>query len=195
MDYLANAGHYLVSVLLGIIVVVLLLRVMLQLVRANYYNPLSQFVLKLTNPVLMPLGKLIPRWRNVDVAALLLAWIVKAVSMVLLALLNPRLPGFTLAAIEPLSLLLFALVGLLDLAILIMMVAMFIIVIFSWIAPHGNNPIQTVAQQLTQSILRPFRRLIPPIAGFDFSVFFALIALQLARMLIIAPLNDLISRL
>lgn len=183
MSYLQNAGHYLISVLFGIVVVLFLLRVLMQLGRVNYYNPIAQIILKLTNPILMPIGKLIPRWGRLDLAALLIAWLVNT------------LKYYLITPIQAPAIVAVGLVTLLDLGILILMVALFIQVIFSWIAPHQQNPVQVVAQQLCRPILAPLQRVIPPLGGLDLSVLVAMLALQLARMLIIAPLLDASIRL
>ncbi len=183
MSYLQNAGFYLISVLFGIVVVLFLLRVIMQLGRVNYYNPVAQMILKLTNPILMPISKIIPRWGRLDLSALMIAWLVNT------------LKYFLITPIQAPAILAIGLVTLLDMAILILMVALFIQVIFSWISPRQQHPVQVVAQQLCQPIIAPLQRIIPSFGGLDFSVLAAMLALQLARMLIVAPLLDTAVRL
>jgi YggT family protein len=79
MTYFANAGQILVNFIFGALIALLVLRVLLQCVRANFYNPICQFIYKLTNPVLMPMRKVIPAWRNLDIAGVLLAWLLTAI--------------------------------------------------------------------------------------------------------------------
>ena len=90
MGYFARAAQILIDCLFVIAIFLLVLRVMLQAVRANFYNPVCQFLYKATNPVLMPLRKLIPSWRNVDIGALLLAWLLSAIKLALIYALLDR---------------------------------------------------------------------------------------------------------
>src|SRR3954470_1963248 len=85
MGYFANAGQIVIQFVFGALIALIVLRVLLQLVRANFYNPICQFLYKTTNPVLMPLRKVIPSWRNLDIAGIVLAWVVTAIKLALLA--------------------------------------------------------------------------------------------------------------
>ena len=84
MSYFANAGQILVNFAFGALIALVVLRVLLEGVRANFYNPVCQFLYKLTNPVLMPLRKVIPAWRSIDLAAVLLAWLLSAAKLAML---------------------------------------------------------------------------------------------------------------
>nr|HPG94952.1 YggT family protein [Dokdonella sp.] len=90
MPYLANAAQILIEFVFGIVVGLVVLRVLLQLVRANFHNPICQFLYKATNPVLMPLRRIIPAWRRLDVAGVVLAWLLLLLKRVLIfAVLGP----------------------------------------------------------------------------------------------------------
>src|SRR6185295_901334 len=84
MGYFANAGQIIIQIVFGALIALIVLRVLLQWVRANFYNPICQFLYKATNPVLMPLRKVIPAWRNLDIAGICLAWLATALKLVLL---------------------------------------------------------------------------------------------------------------
>ncbi|MEM1091999.1 MAG: YggT family protein [Pseudomonadota bacterium] len=182
--YFGNAGVFLVNLVFGFFIAVLLLRVLLQLVRANFFNPVCQFLVKITNPVLMPLRRIIPNWGRVELSAILLAWVLKSLqTVIVLAILGSSGPALNIVAI--------AAVELLDLVITIFLVVIFIRVILSWVAPQGDNPVLPLLYQLSAPILNPARRVIPLIGGLDLSPVLAIVVLQLARMLVVAPLMDL----
>ncbi|MEM6575596.1 MAG: YggT family protein, partial [Pseudomonadota bacterium] len=92
--YFGNAGVFLVNLVFGFFIAVLLLRVLLQLVRANFFNPVCQFLVKITNPVLMPLRRIIPNWGRVELSAILLAWVLKSLqTVIVLAILGSSGPA------------------------------------------------------------------------------------------------------
>lgn len=186
--YFGNAGVFLVNAIFGFYITVLMLRVLLQLVRANFFNPVCQFLVKITNPPLAPLRRLIPNWGRWDLAAIALAWVLKILSLIIvLAIIGSGVGFGRIAAVSA--------VQLLDLVVIIFMAVVFIKVILSWVAPHGDNPVVPLLYQLSEPILGPARRLLPPIGGLDLSPMIALLALQLLRMLLIQPLMDLTVRI
>lgn len=186
-NYLVNPLVFLVDTLFGLYILVVMLRFLLQLVRADFYNPVSQFLVKVTNPLLRPLRRLVPGWGGIDNASLLLMFGLQLLALALLLLLagapfSPLLlPGLLMATLTKLvSLLLY-----------IYVFAIFILVIISWVSPAGYNPIAALLYSLTEPLMRPARRLIPTIGGIDLSPMAVLIALYLLRMLIIPPLLQL----
>ncbi|MEO7916249.1 MAG: YggT family protein, partial [Dokdonella sp.] len=84
MNYIANAGQLLVEIIIGALIALLVLRVLLQLLRANFRNPICQFLYRFTNPVLIPIRLFIPSWRGIDIAGVLLAWLLTALKLVML---------------------------------------------------------------------------------------------------------------
>jgi len=185
MGYFSNAGAFLIQTLFGLYILVVMLRFLLQWARADFYNPLSQFLVKITNLPLLPLRRIIPGFGGLDSAAIVLMFTLKYAELLLLSLL----PGHSLPNLLGLGIL--ALVELLALALNVFLFGIFIQAILSWIGNTGHNPVASLLYQLTAPILRPFRNLIPPVSGMDLSPMAAIIALYLAMLLIIAPLQDL----
>lgn len=187
-NYLSNPLIFLVQVVFGLYALVVMLRFLLQLVRADFYNPLSQFIVKATTPVLNPLRRIIPGVGGKDVASLVLAWLVLAVQMLLILLIGGK--GFA-----PVAALLLAVPELLELAINIFLYSILIMVVISWINPTGHNPAMSLLYSLTEPVMRPARRLIQPIGGIDLSPMLVMIGLVLLKMLLIPPVKALIVSL
>src|SRR5690606_37428076 len=175
----SGALIFLVNTLLGLYAMTILLRFLLQLVRADFYNPLSQFVVKVTNPLLRPLRRIIPGAMGLDLAALLLFYLVALITVALLALIA----GATLPAAY---LLWFALLKCIVIAIQLFFFTILIQVILSWVA-QGWHPVAGALHAVNEPLLRPFRRLLPPLGGFDLSPLFAIILLQFLSFLIPLP--------
>jgi YggT family protein len=182
--YLTNPLVFLVQVLFDAYILVVMLRFLLQWFRADFYNPMSQFVVKITTPVLHPLRRVIPGIGGIDFAAILLMWALKSVELTLMLLLvsgelNPLLP------------LLWAVPALIGLLINVFIFAILIQVILSWVNPGAYNPATALLYSLTEPLLRPARRLIPPIGGLDLSPMLVMIGLYLLEMLLLPPLQML----
>ncbi len=189
MGYFSNAGAFLIQTLFGLYILVVMLRFLLQWVRADFYNPLSQFIVRITNPPLLPLRRLIPGFGGLDSAAIVLMLLLQYAELLLLSLL----PGQVLPNLAGLGAL--ALVELLSLGLNVFLFAIFIQAILSWVGGGAWNPATALLHQLTAPVLRPFRNLIPPVSGMDLSPMAAIIAIYLAMLLIIAPLRDLAAGL
>lgn len=187
-SYLANPATFLVQVVLGLYALVVTLRFLLQVLRADFYNPLSQFVVKLTSPLLKPLRRIIPSAGGLDLSSLLLAWMVKALELLLVLWIGGA--GLHLAA--PLLL---AIPELLALIINIFLFSTVILAILSWFTPPGYNPATALLSSLTEPLLQPIRRLLPPVSGMDFSPMILIIGLILLKMLTIPPIEQLIRQL
>jgi YggT family protein len=184
MGYLSNAGVFLIKTLFGIYEVIVLARLLMQLVRADFYSPVAQFVVKATNPLLRPLRRIIPSLAGIDMASVVLLLLLIVVELLLLSAITtlpmPSVPGLlALALVEALKLLLN-----------VYLFSIFILVILSWISPGGYNPVAALLAQLTAPLMRPAHRMLPPMGGLDLSPMLVIIALYLAQMLIIAPLAD-----
>jgi YggT family protein len=184
MGYFANAGQILVNFAFGALVALVVLRVLLQLVRANFYNPVCQFLYKMTNPVLMPLRKVIPAWRNLDVAGVLLAWLLTVLKLVLLYALAGQRVGLAGLAVM-------AFADLLDFVLMLYLGLILVQVLLSFISVERSNPIVPLVHQLTEPVLRPIRRRLPTPGGIDFSPMLAGLAIVLARVLLVQPILDL----
>lgn len=178
--YLGNAGIFLVRVLFGLYILAVLLRLLLQLVRAEFYNPFSQFIVKITNPLLVPLRRVIPGLGGVDVASIVLLISLQMLEIALIGLMagfDFNLPGLLVLATGEL----------LGLLINVFFYAILIQAILSWVSPGSYNPMTSLLYSLNAPILRPAQRLIPPVSGIDLSPLVVLIALQLLHMLLVVP--------
>jgi len=183
MSGLSSALIYIVQTLGGLYLLVALLRFILQLVQADFYNPLSQFILSATQPLAGPIRRIIPSVHRFDAASLLLAWLVQLLLMgvsLLLAGLNPL--GFIGL------LLLWSLLAVVSLFLKVFFFALIISVIISWIAPAGRNPAAQLVGQICWPLLIPFRRLLPNIGGLDISPIFAFIVINLIDRFVLGEL-------
>jgi YggT family protein len=181
-SYLLDPLVFLIQALFGLYIAVVLIRFLLQWVRADFYNPFSQFIVRVTTPVLRPLRKIIPSYGGLDTASLALAWILESLELALLALLL----GYS---VFPIGALLWAVPALLELAIDIFLFAILIRVILSWVNPDPYNPGVALLQRLTDPLLRPAQRLIRPIGGVDLSPLAVMIALVLLSKILVPPLK------
>ncbi|MCW8825923.1 MAG: YggT family protein [Gammaproteobacteria bacterium] len=184
-SYLATPLEFLVTTLFDLYITVVMLRFILQQVRADFYNPISQFIVKVTNPPLIPLRRIIPGWGGIDIASIVLMLVLQSIAFTLLLLIR----GMELG---PLVIINLAFAELVSMAFSIFIFAIIIQVIISWINPAGHyNPVGAVLRSLTEPMLRPARRYIPPISGIDLSPLAALMVLQLLKMLIVPLLRSL----
>ncbi len=177
MDPLIKAGLFLIEALFDIYTIALLLRFIFQVVRADFFNPVSQMVVKITNPPLLPLRRFIPGYRGMDVACLMvivLTCILKLlISFTVQAKTLPFAPGLFVWSIgdifkSTINLFFFAIIAQ---------------AILSWVNPYGNHPMQGILTKITSPVMRPFKRVIPPISGFDITPIFAILTLQIIGFL------------
>ncbi|MFW8590530.1 YggT family protein [Glaciecola sp. 2405UD65-10] len=172
-----NATVFLVSTLFNLYLMVIILRLWLQLARADFYNPFSQFVVKATQPVVGPLRRIIPSIGRLDTATLVFAILVVTLKFVVLTALFGN-GNFNIVAI-----LITALASLVSEIVNLVFWILILRAILSWVS-QGNNPIELVMYQLTEPFLAPIRKILPPMGGLDLSVLVAIIALQFIRLLI-----------
>jgi len=183
-SYFTSPLEFLVSTVFSLFITAVLLRFLLALVRADFYNPLSQILVKLTNPVLKPMRRLIPGFGGIDLASVILMLVLQMLALGLITLLRG-------ASIHPLGLLLWAIAELLSLLINIYMFSILIQVILSWISPGTYNPAASLIFSVNEPLLAPARRLIPPLSGLDLSPVAVMVGLQLLKMLLLPPLLTL----
>ncbi len=176
MSTLIEILVFLIRVFGGLYLSIILLRFLLQSARADFYNPVSQTLVKLTNPLVVPLRRIIPGLWGVDLASVLLAvvfhWLVMQVIL------------FVMGAglIPPHLMLAWSLIGVSLNIITLYIFAGFVLFITSFLAPYSRNPVIVLVQQLLEPLLAPIRKFIPPMGGLDFSLFFAGIALYVLRI-------------
>jgi len=183
--YFANAGVFLIDVLFGLYIFAVMLRFFLQIVRADFYNPLCQAIVTATNPPLRPLRRYVPSVGNLDTASIILMLALQLISSGLVILLLGHTPGVA-------GLLVIAIAELIGKAIYLFIFAIFIRIILSWVAPHTYNPVIGVIDAISTPLLRPAQRVFPPLGGtIDLSPMLVIIGLYLGLMLIVAPLRDL----
>ena len=177
MNSSSNAFSFLIGTLLDLYVTALLLRLLLQWVRADFYNPVCQFLVQITNPVVMPLRRVIPPIRRLDTATVVLIMALEAVSVWVAARLASQ-------PLDPLTLLILAVSKILATVLLTYFFLIIAAVILSWVGAGMRHPVVPIVYQLTEPVLKPFRRVIPPISGIDLSPLFALIIIRFLLLLI-----------
>ncbi len=162
-----NPLVFLIDILLHLYITLLMLRLILQWVRADFYNPVSQFIVKVTNPPVKPMRRIIPGLWGIDLATLILIIIFTAIKVTLVQ-------GYLSVDIIILS----TFVETIDLMISVFLYAIIIQAILSWVNPDPYNPVVGLLHSITWPVLKHFRNLIPPISGFDLSPMIAIIALM-----------------
>ncbi|WP_045856035.1 YggT family protein [Teredinibacter purpureus] len=154
------------------------LRFLLQVARADFYNQFSQAIVKVTNPLLIPLRKVIPGAGGIDIASIVLALLLQLVIGELLAIIVAQ------QWINPLQMTLWGLIGLLKLSTYIAYICLIVLVVTSFIAPHSSHPALVLVRQLMDPILNPVKRIIPPMGGLDFSVLFVFLGLTVLQKML-----------
>jgi len=167
---------FLVSTIINLYVKVLLLRIWMQWARCDFYNPFSQFIVKITQPVIRPLRRVIPSVGPLDTASLLLAYVL---SVLLYAALFALQAG--MVVFDPVFLYL-GLVSLVKAAGVLVFWVIIIRSLMSWIS-QGRNPVDYVLIQLTEPLMAPIRRLIPAMGGIDFSAMAVILILYMLNYL------------
>jgi len=180
-NYFGNAGQFLIDTLFSLYILTFMLRFLFQWARADFYNPVSQFLVKVTNPLLVPVRRIIPGLFGLDMAALLIMFLLGFIKLSLIVLIQG-------GAILPAAFAVYTVAELIQQAIYIFMFTIFVQVILSWVNPHSYNPVTSLLYSLNQPLLRPAQRLLPDMGGLDLSPMLVLIVLQLLRMLVVAPL-------
>lgn len=176
-NFLVNAGAYIISTLFGLYIIIVLLRFLLQLVRADFYNPLSQFIVKATTPILKPLRRIIPGLFGIDIASVLLAYFLQYIENLLLFAVK-GIP------VNPVILLWYSIGSLLTLVLYIYFFAILVQVIISWVSPGTYNPATALIHHITEPVMRPARKILPPFSGFDLSPILVFVILNLLIMFI-----------
>ena len=178
MDPLAQIATLVIQTVASIYMFFVVIRFMLQLARADFYNPLSQAVVKATNPVLIPLRKVIPGLFGIDMASLVLAVLVGFVAIELNSLAVQQ------AIINPVEALFWAIIGVFKLITMIVFIGLIITIIVSWVAPYSSHPALTLLNQLMEPVRAPFAKIIPPMGGLDLSPIFIFLSVQVVWILL-----------
>jgi YggT family protein len=179
---MTNAGVFLVQTVFGLYLTMVIVRFMLQLAKADFYNPLAQAVVKLTQPFVAVLQKVMPRTGRFSLATLVLAFLVQLVLIVVVLLIA----GFGLP--NPLSLAVWSLIGLGSQVLDLLFFAILASIVLSWLAPQTKHPGAYLLHQLTEPVMAPVRRMLPNLGGLDFSPILVFIMINLVDMLVIQNL-------
>ncbi|QYX66019.1 YggT family protein [Shewanella putrefaciens] len=171
-----NAFTFLITTLFDLYLMVVILRIWLQLARADFYNPFSQFIVKATHPLIAPMRRILPSLGRFDTASFVLALLVVMVKVILISLIAG-------GGIDIMLFLMFAVVSVVKKAGVLLFWMLLIRAILSWFN-QGYNPIVMIMGQLTEPVLAPIRRIIPPIGGLDLSVMLVIIGMNFLNMLL-----------
>ncbi len=191
--YLLSPLMLIINTLFDLYILLVLLRFLLQMLRADFYNPVSQFIVKLTTPPLRLLRRVIPSVSGQDTASIVLCLLLIFAKFMLMRALS--IPSVTIGGyLAPIGavgyggLLVFCLADLIALLFNVFLIAVIIKVVLSWISPGHYNPVIGLVDKLAQPVLRPIQKIIPPMGGLDLSPLFATLAILVAKMLIVPPI-------
>jgi len=192
-----NALSFIISTIFDIFALLVAVRFMMQATRADYYNPIAQAVVKITDPLLRPLRKVIPGFKGLDMASIVLCFLVLFVKLIVVGKLMGlsaavagyliSLGGAGIATIVGISF-----VDVVNLFFNVLIYSIVILALLSWIVPDPRNPLYSLLQSLTNPILRHIRGLIPPLGGLDLSALVAIIGLYALKMFVIGTLIQLL---
>ncbi len=179
IDAFGKIAALLINTIGGMFLLAVMLRFLLQVARADFYNPISQALVRFTNPLVKPLRRLIPGFLGIDIASLVLAVLVKLVMIVSLLVLQYGGLSFDVMGRVALVALLSCLVSMLN----IYFVAMLATIIISWVAAGSYHPAVVLIHQIAEPVMAPFRRLLPAMGGIDFSPMLAFLAINVVKIL------------
>lgn len=184
MPHILNATDFLLQSIIGFALYIVLLRFWMQWVRADFRNPFGQFVITATNPAVIPLRKVLPSISSVDTATVVLALGLAALKIFAFVSLRNTAPSLIDYLVMSIGVCLKA-------SIYLFLIAIFIQIIASWVNPNSYHPILNVAQSISNPIMAPARKIIPPIAGLDLSPILVILFLQFTLRLIVEPILPL----
>ena len=173
-----NPFIFLIDTIFSIYIAIMLLRFILQQVGADFYNPISQFVVKLTQPLVTITRRFIPSYKKIDTATLALTLALIIVKILVLFVIA----GY---AINIQQVLIKSVYDFISLSFDIFIVALFVQAILSWVNPDPHHPVSSLLYHLTLPILRPIRNVVPTVGGIDLSTLVALIGLMFLKRLVL----------
>lgn len=183
MSTFGSIGILLVNTLGSMYLLAILLRFLLQLSRADFYNPITQMIVRFTDPGVQVFRRFIPGYRGVDFSTLVFAIVVQCAAVTsLIWLAGIPLPG-------PGLIITWSLAGLLNFVLNVYFWGMLISIVSSFIAPFSTHPALVLIRQLTEPVMAPFRRLLPSMGGLDLSPIFVFLTIQMIRITLIYPLG------
>lgn len=192
-NYLISPLTLIINTLFDLYILLVLLRFLLQTFRADFYNPVSQFIVKATTPPLRHMRRFIPSVSGQDTASIVFCLVLIYFKFLLLRFLD--IPGVPIAnvtapigSVSYAGMVIYAFADLISLTLTVFLIAIIIQVILSWISPGHYNPVIGLVNTLASPALKPFRKLIPSLGGLDLSPLFASLGILVLKMLIIPPI-------
>ena len=177
MGAMTEIGHLLVHTIFSLVIFVFLMRMILQLSRADFYNPISQFIVKYPNPVVLPLRRYVPPVGPIDTSSLLIAFLLQAIAIVVLFLMSGVTPSLG-------ALITWSAIGLLSTIVKIYFYAVIGSIILSWISQGNYHPAAALLMQITEPVMAPFRKLLPSMGGLDLSPILVFLFINVLEVLI-----------
>jgi YggT family protein len=182
MSALAEISDYLLQLLqtaLNLFLLAVILRFLLQTVRADFYNPISQFLVRITNPLLKPMRGIIPGFGGLDTAALTLALAIQILAIVLALLFKGQaLPNIFLLVV-------WGVLGIVGMVVKFYFFALLATIILSWVAAGSQNPAVALLHRFTEPVMAPFRRILPPMGGLDLSPILVFVTINILQILLL----------
>ncbi len=184
MPYIQNALSFAIETILGLYLIAVTLRFVFQLCRVDFRNPISQMIVTVTNPPLKALRKIIPGLFGIDMASVVLILIVGTIKTSLLLTVSGYPTNLSGALVLTLG-------EVINTIIWTFLISILASAVLSWVAPRAHHPVISIVRDISDPVLRPFRRILPPMSGIDLSPLLALLALNLALKLVVHPLTDI----
>lgn len=178
MGALQDIGTLLVQTFFHLYILAILLRLLLQMAKGDFYNPISQFLIKATQPLLTPARRLVPSVGGIDTASIVVVLLLQITATILLVTIRGYpIPNAT-------ALLIWGALGTFGMVINIYFMAILAAIILSWIAPSSYNPTVILLHQLTEPVMKPFRRILPAMGGLDLSPIFVFITINILQIIL-----------
>jgi len=168
-----QALYFIIKTIAQLYLLVMLLRLWLPLLRADFRNPLAQGILRMTSPLVVPLRRLLPSIGRLDTSTVVVTVGIQYLTLLVLLMIRGQVA-------DTISILITTFIELAIQSLNLFFFVILIKIILSWVAPHTHNPATALLSTLAEPVLRPFRRIIPPIGGLDISPIFTIILLQAA---------------
>ena len=178
MEAITEISSYLIQTLMNLLLLGAVMRLLLQLSKADFYNPISQILVKFTNPMVLPLRRLIPNFRLFDLSSLILAIGLQVLLIIILLKVNGAYqPSLSILVI-------WGLIGVAAIFVKIYFFALLAMIVLSWLAPSSYHPAIQLISQIVEPIMAPVRRALPPIGGLDFSPILIFILINIVEILL-----------
>ena len=178
MSTFTEISIYVIQALANFYLLFVLLRFLLQISKANFYNPISQFIVKATAAPIAPLQKVFPPFKNINFACLVLALIVQTLAI------QSSVFVYNGELVPVLATLIWSLLGITTLLLNIYFYGLLIVIVLSWVAPQSHHPAIALIWQLMEPIMAPFRKIIPPLGGLDLSPIAMFMLLNVLRIFV-----------